>query len=88
MRFELLPSGLIAANTGTPFSPQGVASLSLPHTSPKTVEGPSMVGNKSLGFRAVLNWTRFPIILSGELAIVFSVRVAQEKQRKLELVGD
>jgi hypothetical protein len=88
MRFELLPSGLIAANTGAPFSSPGVASLCLPHTSPKPAEGPLMIGNKGLGFRAVLNWTRFPLILSGELAIVFSARLAQEKQTKLELLSE
>ena len=83
VRFELLPSGLIAANTGAPFSKAGVASLCLPHTSPKPAEGPQMVGNKGLGFRAVLNWTRFPIILSADLAIVFSARVAKQKQAEL-----
>ena len=83
VHFELLPSGLIAANTGAPFSKAGVASLCLPHTSPKPAEGPQMVGNKGLGFRAVLNWTRFPIILSADLAIVFSARVANQKQAEL-----
>ncbi len=85
VHFELLPAGLIAANTGAPFSQAGVASLRLPHTSPKPGEGPQMVGNKGLGFRAVLNWTRFPIILSADLAIVFSARVAKQKQA--DLVG-
>jgi hypothetical protein len=83
VRFELLPAGLIAANTGAPFSQAGVASLRLPHTSPKPGEGPQMVGNKGLGFRAVLNWTRFPIVLSADLAIVFSARVAKQKQEEL-----
>ena len=83
VHFELLPAGLIAANTGAPFSQAGVESLRLPHTSPKPGEGPQMVGNKGLGFRAVLNWTRFPIILSANLAIVFSARVAKQKQADL-----
>ena len=87
VRFELLPSGLIAANTGAPFSQDGVASLCLPHTSPKPAEGPQMVGNKGLGFRAVLNWTHFPIILSADLAIVFSARVAKQKQAQLTLLS-
>ena len=88
MHFELLPAGLIAANTGVPFSPEGVESLCLPHTSPKRAEGPQMIGNKGLGFRAVLNWTRFPLILSGELAIVFSMRVAEEIQGNLALLSE
>jgi hypothetical protein len=83
VRFELLPSGLIAANTGAPFSQAGVGSLCLPHTSPKPAEGPQMVGNKGLGFRAVINWTRFPTILSADLAIVFSAKVAKQKQAQL-----
>jgi hypothetical protein len=87
MRFELFPSGLIAANTGSPFSSPGVASLCLPYTSPKRAEGPLMIGNKGLGFRAVLNWTGSPLILSGELGIVFSVRVAREQQAKLETLS-
>jgi len=88
VRFELLPTGLIAANTGAPFSQDGVASLRLPHTSPKPSEGPQMVGNKGLGFRAVLNWTRFPIILSADLAIVFSARVAKQKQADLAATNE
>jgi hypothetical protein len=86
--FELHPAGLIAANTGASFSPAGVESLCLPHTSPKRAEGPQMIGNKGLGFRAVLNWTRFPLILSGELAIVFSMRVAEDIQGKLALLSE
>jgi hypothetical protein len=86
--FELHPAGLIAANTGASFSPAGVESLCLPHTSPKRAEGPQMIGNKGLGFRAVLNWTRFPLILSGELAIVFSMRVADDIQGKLVLLSE
>jgi hypothetical protein len=87
VHFELLPSGFISANTGSHFSPDGVSSLCLPHTSPKPSEGPLMVGNKGLGFRAVLNWTHFPIVLSGELSIIFSASVAKQKQAQLELLN-
>jgi hypothetical protein len=45
---------LITANTGAPFSKAGVPSFRFPHTSPKSGENPQMVGNKGLGFRAVL----------------------------------
>jgi len=38
---------------------------------------------KGLGFRAVINWTRFPTILSADLAIVFSAKVAKQKQAQL-----
>lgn len=85
---ELLPSGLIAANRGAPFSPAGVASLCLPHTSPKPSEGTRMIGNKGLGFRSVLNWTRYPLILSGDLSIAFSDRVAHQKQAELEVISE
>ena len=47
-----------------------------------------MIGNKGLGFRAVFNWTSFPLILSGELAIVFSMQVAEEIQGKLALLSE
>lgn len=83
MRIELSALGLVAANTGAIFSQAGVASLLLPHTSSKPTEGTPAVGHKGLGFRSLLNWTKTPLILSGELAVAFSAEHAMRKQAEL-----
>ena len=61
VRIELHPEGLLVANTGQPFSRDGVDSLRLAHLSPKRARRAQLVGHKGLGFRAVLNWARFPL---------------------------
>lgn len=70
VKVKLLEGGLVFANTGKPFSTKGVGSLMLTDNSSK--EKGEYIGNKGLGFRAILSWTRQPIILSGALAITFS----------------
>lgn len=70
---ELSQRGLIVANTGLAFSVGGVASLQTSHLSPKRRRRRQIIGNKGLGFRAVLNWSRAPIILSKALALAYSV---------------
>ena len=69
---ELSADGLIVANTGAPFTRDGVVSLQLTNVSPKRHRRDQYVGNKGLGFRAVLNWSKFPIILSGGLRIAYN----------------
>lgn len=64
--------GIVVANTGTPFSSGGVNSLRTAHLSPKRLSRKLLVGEKGLGFRSILNWTRNPLILSGSLQLVFS----------------
>jgi hypothetical protein len=76
---ELLPEGLVVANTGAPFSVGGVSSLQTAHLSPKRHSGRRYIGNKGLGFRSVLNWTRSPLILSGALSLVYTRQVAESK---------
>ncbi len=69
---ELLPEGMIVANKGTPFSIGGVLSLENSHLSPKWHNRRRTIGSKGLGFRAILNWSNSPIILSGALNLLFN----------------
>jgi len=83
VRIELRSEGLLVANTGEPFSRDGVDSLRLAHLSPKRHRRAKLVGHKGLGFRAVLNWAGFPFILSGGLVLGYSSRFARDKQNWL-----
>lgn len=83
VRIELSAAGLIVANEGAPFTRDGVASLKLANFSPKRTRKRQMVGNKGLGFRAVLNWTRTPLVLSEGLALAFSAAAAHDRQQRL-----
>ena len=75
---ELQPEGLIVANTGTPFSVGGVTSLQTSNLSSKRHSREQYIGNKGLGFRSVLNWSDSPIILSGNLALMFEPNYARQ----------
>jgi len=66
------PEGLCVANTGVPFSAAGVDSLVVSNLSPKKIDRSRYIGNRGLGFRAVLAWSKSPLILSGNLALTFS----------------
>jgi len=93
---ELLPEGLIIANNGAAFSVGGVLSLENAYLSPKRHKRRQFIGNKGLGFRSVLNWTRAPMILSGSLNLAYSRAVSEAKLKELlkgsqelaELVSD
>lgn len=90
VRIELHEEGLLVANTGIPFSTDGVISLRMAHLSSKPFQ-PSkrkLVGSKGLGFRAVLNWASFPIILSGNLGLAHSEQIARSKQEQLAELSD
>jgi hypothetical protein len=80
---ELSPEGLIVANTGLAFSVGGVASLQTSHLSPKRGSHKRLIGNKGLGFRAVLNWSKTPIILSNALTIAYCMGHAKRKLAEL-----
>lgn len=80
---ELSPEALIVANTGLAFSLGGVASLQTSHYSPKRRNRRQLIGNKGLGFRSVLNWSKTPIILSNTLSIGYGVEHAKNKLTKL-----
>ncbi len=80
---ELAEIGLLIANNGKAFSVGGVKSLQNAHLSPKRLNQRQFIGCKGLGFRSILNWTRNPIILSGELAIYYSDEVSANKLQEL-----
>lgn len=80
---ELTQAGLLIANNGKAFSVGGVKSLQNAHLSPKRLNHQQFIGCKGLGFRSILNWTRNPIILSGELAIYYSDEVSASKLEQL-----
>ena len=82
VHIELSETALIVANTGTPFPQKGFDSLQFPHLSPKRASR-RFVGNKGLGFRAILNWTRCPCVLSGNMAVAFSEDITRAKQEIL-----
>ncbi|NUL19538.1 hypothetical protein HUN27_22035 [Agrobacterium tumefaciens] len=64
--------GLIVANSGQAFRPGGVESLMTPNASDKPGRNATLIGAKGLGFRALLNWSHEPIVLSGHLEMAFS----------------
>ncbi|AWY00763.1 hypothetical protein A8139_12860 [Marinomonas primoryensis] len=80
---ELLPEGVIIANNGNAFSIGGVKSLQNAHLSPKKLRERQYIGCKGLGFRAILNWTNNPIILSGSLALAYTEKVSKQKLEAL-----
>jgi hypothetical protein len=81
---ELLPEGLVIANTGAAFSIGGVLSLENAHLSPKRHKLKKFIGNKGLGFRSVLNWSHTPIINSGKLKLVYSRKFLESQLEKLK----
>lgn len=76
IRIELTHRGLIVANTGIGFTTGGVKSLQTADLSPKRARNSQLIGSKGLGFRSVLNWSRHPLIISGDLHLAFSSRYA------------
>ncbi|MHB1170817.1 MAG: sacsin N-terminal ATP-binding-like domain-containing protein, partial [Longimicrobiales bacterium] len=63
---------LIVANSGHPFSEDGIQSLIVSDVSPKKLSRSRFIGNKGLGFRSVLTWSRAPAVFSGPFAVSFS----------------
>lgn len=72
IKIEIDRKGLVVANTGQAFRVGGVRSLMTAHASDKPGRKAKLIGAKGLGFRALLNWTREPIVSSGSLEIGFS----------------
>lgn len=68
---------LLAANTGRPFTVGGLESLMTSNNSPK-LGNRAFVGNRGLGFRALLNWTDFVFISSGGLNVGFDRQASVE----------
>ncbi|MFC5051071.1 sacsin N-terminal ATP-binding-like domain-containing protein [Rubritalea spongiae] len=83
VRICLLDHGLLIANTGVPFSKGGIKSLQTANLSPKKRESGVRVGEKGLGFRSILNWSRTPIINSGSLRLVFDPTHSEKVLHKM-----
>jgi hypothetical protein len=66
---------LTISNSGTPFSIEGIESLMLANSSPKS--GKSFIGNKGLGFRSILNWANHINIFTNGCQISFSETIAK-----------
>lgn len=78
MFIKLTPKALYIANTGIPFSPEGIKSLMVSDNSPKQLQRGRCIGYKGLGFRSGLGWASSIVILSGKLSIGFSEKRAIE----------
>jgi hypothetical protein len=70
-------------NDGEPFSFEGIKSLMIANLSNKVTS--SYIGNKGLGFRAILNWASKVTIYSAGLAISFSKEYARQVARELKI---
>lgn len=81
--FDVARDRLIIANTGTPFSHDGLMSLVISDCSPKQLEQNRFIGCKGLGFRAVLTWTARPFLSSGDLVVRFDKAHALAKVQEL-----
>ncbi|SFH09791.1 protein of unknown function [Algoriphagus hitonicola] len=68
---------LTIANQGDPFTIQGVRSLMIPNLSPKIKK--SYIGNKGLGFRAILNWAVNINVKCNGVALEFSEEIVKEE---------
>jgi hypothetical protein len=68
---QLVGDTLYIANTGYPFSEQGLNSIFHSHLSPKQAEE-KQIGKKGLGFRSILSWSREVTIKSKGLCVSFS----------------
>lgn len=79
---ELDGTKLTIKNTGTPFSFRGIKSLIHPNASPKLVNE-NKIGNKGLGFRAILNWTDSIKILTKDFCVEFSKDYAKSFFKKI-----
>ncbi len=68
---KLEKNQLIIANTGYPFSEEGLISIFHSHLSPKEAQE-NQIGKKGLGFRSILSWATKVTIKSHELCVAFS----------------
>lgn len=84
---ELTEEGLFVANSGEPFSREGISSLMLSDNSPKQFQE-ECIGYKGLGFRSILNWSSDVLIQSRDVSIGFSEQFASELLNKLRVEND
>jgi hypothetical protein len=83
VHFVLDRQRLIVANTGEPFTFEGLMSLVISDCSPKQQSRDRFIGSKGLGFRSVLTWTNRPMIVSGGLRVRFDRSIGVDIAREL-----
>ncbi len=69
---------LIVANDGTPFTPEGVEAICNLDRSPKKNRRIT-IGNKGIGFKAVLTWSMHPVIHSRTFEFTFDREMSAEE---------
>ncbi len=72
----------IANKGGKPFSDEGFTSIMRANQSSKIEE--KLIGNKGLGFRAILNWAKEIEIHSRNIKCTFSEKIANEKWMEIQ----
>ncbi len=72
---------LIISNLGEPFTSDGIKSLMLANQSPKKLN--SLIGDKGLGFRSIINWAEEIRININGLIIRFSEKIAKRKLEEI-----
>jgi hypothetical protein len=71
----------ISNNGNTSFSEKGYRSLFIANLSSKTSR--KYIGNKGLGFRSIINWSKFIEIQSNNLSLFYSEKNTKENYEKL-----
>jgi hypothetical protein len=69
------------SNNGISFSLDGVKSLMLANMSPKNKK--EYIGNKGLGFRSILNWVTQVEVITQDVILKFSEKLAKENYNKI-----
>ncbi len=67
----------VISNNGIPFGLGGVQSLMLANMSPKNKK--EAIGNKGLGFRSILNWSTEVSVVTQNVVLKFSPKIAQQQ---------
>jgi hypothetical protein len=80
---ELDGNKLIISNTGEPFSEEGIESLMYSNTSPKSMQK-KKIGQKGLGFRAMLNWANRLQIVTSSFCVDFDKQHAIKEYNKIK----
>ncbi len=88
VRIVVNPDGVVIGNTGRSFDTGGVESLQTANLSPKRQREAVVIGDKGLGFRSILNWTRSPLVSSGALGLAFTPQYAAEIVSGLEMESE
>ena len=78
---DLSKQELTIANNGVPFSVDGIRSLMLANLSSKNKK--EFIGNKGLGFRSILNWVEKVEVITPNIILAFSPKIARRGYEKI-----